>query len=195
MGVVVRMLWCAGLLSVALVAAPGDAVGKVPVAAPQPTPTPVIAGLGEQGAGGVVFHSQAAPYSIVPPAGWPPKMETDPQSGLWFDTFVASSARLVVIVAFPAEAVHPSDIEANWGQHGYHVTALGRVRIAGKGEEVYGYRDLPGDPPPVQRYATVLLATRARTWLLSLGSDPGHFASDLPLFLASVRTFQLGAGG
>jgi hypothetical protein len=31
--------------------------------------------------------------------------------------------------------------------------------------------------------------------MLSLGSDPGHFAADLPLFLASVRTFALGAGG
>jgi hypothetical protein len=143
----------------------------------------------------VVFHSQAAPYSIVSPAGWQPKQEQDPNSGLQFDTFVASRARLLVIVAFPADAVQPSDIQANWGQHGYHVTALGRVRIAGKGEEVYGYRDLPGDPPPLQRYATVLLATRARTWMLSLGSDPGHFASDFPLFLASVRTFKLGAGG
>jgi hypothetical protein len=195
MRLVTETLWRAAVILAVLVMEPGGAVGQVLAAGPAPaaTATPVIAGLGV--GGGVVFHSAAAPYSIVPPAGWQPKQEQDPQSGLLFDTFVASSARLFVIVAFPAAGVQPSDIQASWGQHGYHVVTLGHVTVAGKGRVVYGYRDLPGDPPPVQRYATVLLSTHAHTWMLVLGSEPGHFASDLPLFLASVRTFALGAGG
>jgi hypothetical protein len=148
----------------------------------------VIAGLGAAGQG--VFTSQVAPYRIVPPAHWTPAVEQDPNSGMMFDTFRASAARVMLVVAFPA-GTDPGLAVTAWQQSGHHVTTLGRVRVVGKPEVIYSYRDIAGDPPPVQQYAIVFVRAVPATFMILVASPPASFKADLPRFLAAVRTFTL----
>lgn len=151
-----------------------------------PKPTSVLAVPTTQPG---LYTSLQGGFRMTAPKKWTATSGMDPSSGVFYDAFMASSSRIIVIFDI-GNAVDEKAIVASLNKSGHKITRLGHTEVIGKTQSVYGYHDIAGDQPPYQIYAAVYIPMKSGSLWAVLASDPAHFKKDVAVFLSALDTMQ-----
>jgi hypothetical protein len=154
-------------------------------AAPPPTSTPVIAGLGQQTASDGRYYSVVFPYSIK--TSW--KGSTYSDANGQRDRFT-NGGRYMEVLSFAntrhfSTASASKAAEAALTQDGFKPKVGRLIDVSTQRVPVFTFSDSNGS------YAEVVFILSSRIWEMALISDRAHVSQDLNDLINAARSFRV----